>query len=146
SLALVAMWRMVQTRAMDWAVMLGLAIGLGFDAAYAILYFPLGMLLAARWSQPVREALKGGRGLLAILTAFVLFAPNVIWNAQHSFESAQQAAANLNVNFANLFNASKIVEFMTAQALLIGPIVFFVLLALFVRAINRAAGLSDEDR
>ncbi len=146
SLALVAMWRMAQTRAMDWAIVLGLAIGLGFNAAYAILYFPVCMLVAARWSQPVREALGGARGVIAILIALALFAPNLAWNAQHSFESAQQAAANLNINFANLFNLNKIVEFMTGQALIIGPIVFVVLLGLFVRALNRAAGLSDEDR
>ncbi len=146
SLALVAMWRMVETRSMAWAMVLGAAMGLGFNAAYAILYFPIGMALAARWSQTVREALKGGRGVIAIIIALGLFAPNIAWNAQHSFESAQQAAANLNVNFANLFNASKIVEFTTAQALLIGPVVFFVLLALFARAVGRAGGLSDEDR
>lgn len=146
SLALVATWRMLQTRAMGWAIVLGAAVGLGFNAAYAVLYFPLGLLLAARWSQPVREALRGGRGLAALLVALALSAPNLVWNAQHSFESAQQAAANLNINFTNLFNLSKIVEFMTGQALLIGPIVFFVLLGLFARAVIRAGGLSDEDR
>jgi len=51
------------------------------------------MLVAARWSQPVREALKGGRGVVAIVIALALFGPNIAWNAQHSFESAQQTAA-----------------------------------------------------
>ena len=146
SLASVAMWRMVQTRAMIWAVVLGAAVGAGFNAAYAMLYLPLCALVAARWSQPVREALKGGRGIVALAVALALFAPNLAWNAQHSFESTQQALANLNINITNLFNLNKIVEFMTGQALLIGPIVFFVLLGLFGRASNRAAGLSDEDR
>ncbi len=146
SLSLLATWRMVQTRTMVWAIVLGAAIGFGFNAAYAMLYFPLCVLVAARWSQPVREALKGGRGVMAVVIALALFAPNIAWNAQHSFESAQQAAANLNINFADLFNLNKIVEFMTGQALIIGPIVFFVLLGLFARATNRAGGLSDEDR
>ena len=146
SLSLVAMWRMVQTRAMAWAIVLGGAIGIGFNAAYAILYFPICVLVAARWAEPVREALKGGRGVAAMVIALALFAPNIAWNAQHSFESAQQTAANLNINFANLFNLNKIVEFMTGQALIIGPIVFFVLLGLFARAITRAGGLTDEDR
>jgi 4-amino-4-deoxy-L-arabinose transferase-like glycosyltransferase len=146
SLALVAMWRMVQTRSMIWAVVLGAAVGAGLNAAYAMLYLPLCALVAARWSQPVREALKGGRGIVAALVALAVFAPNLAWNAQHSFESTQQALANLNINLTNLFNLNKIVEFMTGQALLIGPIVFFVLLGLFARVSNRAAGLSDEDR
>ncbi|MBI3437196.1 MAG: glycosyltransferase family 39 protein [Proteobacteria bacterium] len=146
SLALLATWRMVQTRAMAWAIVLGVSVGLGFNAAYAVLYFPLGLLLAARRSQPVCEALKGGRGLAALAIALALAAPNIIWNAQHSFESAQQAATNLNINFTNLFNLSRIVEFMTGQALLVGPIVFFVLLGLFARAVGRAGGQSDEDR
>lgn len=146
SLALVAMWRMVQTRSMIWAVVLGVAVGAGLNAAYAMLYLPLCALVATRWSQPVREALKGGRGIVALLAALALFAPNLIWNAQHSFESTQQALANLNINITNLFNVSKIVEFTTGQALLIGPITFVVLLGLLARASGRAAGLTDEDR
>jgi 4-amino-4-deoxy-L-arabinose transferase-like glycosyltransferase len=75
-----------------------------------------------------------------------LFAPNLAWNAQHGFATFQETVAHFRIDATNLFNVNKIVEFMTGQALLLGPIVFFVLLGLFARASNRAAGISDEDR
>lgn len=143
---LFAMWKLTTSRSWWWAVVVGLAIGLGLQAKYAMFYFPACMALAAWWVRPTREALKGGRAVLIAIIALILIAPNIIWNAQNGFVTAQHTAENLDANPTNLFNLDELVEFISGQALLVGPLVFFGLVAMFWRAGARAAGLTDEDK
>ena len=46
-------------------------------------------------SQDARDALRGGRGIVAALIALLLFAPNVIWNAEHGFPTVRHTEANI---------------------------------------------------
>lgn len=146
AIALYAMWRLVTTRAWIWAIVLGVAVGVGVQAKYAMLYFPLCAALAARWCPPVRDALGGGRAIVAALIALALLAPNLYWNAQHGFVTAQHTAANARLDATDLFNLDELLEFIGGQALLIGPLVFLALAGLFWRAGRRASGLSVEDK
>jgi hypothetical protein len=147
ALAMFAAWRLLQTRAYFWAVVMGAAIGLGAEGKYAMLYFPLCLGFAAQWSHPMRQALKGGRGVIAALAALSLFAPNIAWNVEHHFATAEQAAANVGLDAApHLFNFDNLAEFVGAQMLVLGPILFLALAALLWRSARRASGLSDEDR
>lgn len=147
ALALFCAWRLLQTRSFIWAMALGVAVGLGAQAKYAMLYFPLCLALAAYWSQPVREALKRGRGVVSAFVALALFAPNIVWNAQHRFVTAEHTAANVGLDATpHLFNFDNLFEFLTGQFLVFGPILFLVLLALFWRSAQRTSALRDEDR
>lgn len=145
SLALLALWRMTQTRAWTWAVVLGLAVGFGALAKYAMLYFVLGAIFAARWSQPVRLALSGGRAWVAGAIALALLAPNFYWNVQHAFATVTHTAANARLG-ANFFHPGEFLEFIFSQAGVIGPLFFVALAWLLWRNARRAAGMSDEDR
>lgn len=40
AIGMLALWRLMETRAWRWALILGVAIGLGLQAKYAMLYFP----------------------------------------------------------------------------------------------------------
>lgn len=146
SIGLYALWRMMQTRAWIWAIVLGLAIGAGLQAKYAMFYFPLCAALAAWWSRPVRAALAGGRGVLAATIALAMLAPNIIWNAAHHFETAQHTAANARLDVTELFSFSELFEFISGQFVVVGPLLFLGLLGLLFRALRRSSGLSDEDR
>lgn len=143
---LAATWRLTVTRAWAWAAVVGVAIGLGVQAKYAMLYFPVGMALAAWWVKPVREALKEGRALLAALLATVLILPNFIWNAQHGFVTATHTAENLDFNSPTFFNIDELFEFIVGQAMLVGPLIFLALVWMFWRAARRVSGLNDEDK
>lgn len=146
SIALLAMWRLVTTRAWAWAVVLGLAIGLGVQAKYAMFYFFLCTALAAWWLEPVRTALAKGRGLLATLIALILISPNFIWNAQNGFVTAQHTASNAHFDNQHLFNLDELAEFIIGQAGVIGPVIFCVLVWVLWRAWRRRDGLSNEEK
>ncbi len=92
--ALFAMWRLVNTRSWWWAIVLGLAVGIGIQAKYAMLYFFVCTGLAAFWLEPVRAALAKGRGLFATLIALIVISPNIVWNAQNGFTTAAHTAEN----------------------------------------------------
>jgi 4-amino-4-deoxy-L-arabinose transferase-like glycosyltransferase len=146
AVALYAMWRLVETRAWVWAALLGVTLGLGVQAKYAMLYFPLCAATAAYWHPPMRQALGGGRALAAALIAFALVAPNLYWNAQHGFVTAQHTAANARLDAADLFNLDELFEFIGGQAGVIGPLVFAALIWLFWQVARRASGLTDKDK
>lgn len=143
---LFAFWRLINTRAWGWAIAVGVAIGLGLQAKYAMLYFPLCMVLAAWWVKPARDALTNWRWVPIVLIALLLIAPNIIWNAQNGFVTATHTAENLDVNPTNLFNLDELGEFLGSQVLLVGALMFLALLGLFWRAVRHGATLSDEDK
>lgn len=146
ALALFATWRLTLTRAWIWAIALGAAVGLGTQAKYAMLYFPVCAALAAYWSAPTRQALGGGRAIVAILVMLAIIAPNLWWNAQHGFVTAQHTAANARFDPSDLFNPDELVEFTVGQAGVLGPLIFIALAALLWKAATDTRALRDEDK
>ncbi len=146
ALALYALWRLTLTRAWVWALALGAAVGLGVEAKYAMLYFPLCAVLAAYWLKPVRSGLAGGRGIVAGLVALALIAPNLYWNVRNGFVTAQHTAANANFDAPELFRFNKLIEFLVEQAEIIGPLLFIALVVMLWRAATKASSLREEDK
>jgi hypothetical protein len=66
------------------AVFFGAVVGLGLLTKRAMVYIVICVACHAI-SRARHEALKGGRAVVALLIALALFAPNVIWNAEHGF-------------------------------------------------------------
>jgi len=145
AIALFAMWRMMNTRAWIWAIVMGAAVGLGLLAKYAMLYFFLCTALAAWWMPPVREALGRGRGILAAIIALAILTPNIIWNVQNGFATARHTASNARLD-SELFNIDELFEFLGGQFLVFGPLLFLVLLWLIWRSWRRSTGLQDQDK
>ncbi|HRP11283.1 MAG TPA: glycosyltransferase family 39 protein, partial [Terricaulis sp.] len=143
---LYAFWRLINTRAWIWAIAVGVAIGLGLQAKYAMLYFPACMVLAALWVKPARDALTDWRWVPIALIALAIFSPNIIWNIQNGFVTATHTAENLDVNPTRLFNINELTEFLIGQMLVIGPLIFAALIGQLWRAARRAGTLSDEDK
>jgi 4-amino-4-deoxy-L-arabinose transferase-like glycosyltransferase len=145
-IALFSMWRLVNTRSWWWAIALGLAVGVGIQAKYAMLYFFVCTALAAFWLEPVRMALAKGRGLFATLIALIVIAPNIVWNAQNEFVTAAHTAENANFDSPQLFNVSELAEFIFGQAGVIGPFLFVLIIWALWRSWRRSDGLSTEDK
>jgi 4-amino-4-deoxy-L-arabinose transferase-like glycosyltransferase len=144
SIGLFALWRLTATRAWVWAVALGLAMGFGALAKYAMLYFPICMGLAAWWSRPVREVMFSARGVLAFALALMVLSPNLYWNLNNGFATVEHTAANARFT-NNLFHPGEVWEFVGSQAWVVGPLLYVALIVLLWRAARRAAGLSTED-
>jgi 4-amino-4-deoxy-L-arabinose transferase-like glycosyltransferase len=146
ALALFSAWRLMTTRAWVWAVALGIFVGLGTLAKYAMLYFVLCMALAALWLSPVREALKGGRGIVAGVIAAAVIAPNVVWNFQNGFATARHTADNARFDVSDMFNIDELFEFWGGQFGVLGPVAALVLIWAIWRAARRWEGASDQDK
>ncbi|MEJ0058150.1 MAG: glycosyltransferase family 39 protein [Terricaulis sp.] len=145
SFALLALWRLVATRSWFWAVLLGVAVGAGALAKYAMLYFPLCALLATWWAKPVREALLGPRGIVAALIALAILSPNLYWNFTHGFETVAHTASNASLT-SDLFHPGEMLEFALNQGLVIGPIFLVLFVWLLSRAARHGSTLQDADR
>lgn len=146
AIALLAMWRLIATRAWLWAIVLGAAVGLGALAKYAMLYFVLCTAFAA-WTLPAtRKALADGRGIVAALIAVAILTPNLIWNVQHGFATVQHTASNARLDSNDMFNFDELMEFWGGQAGVLGPLIFVIVLGIGRRAWRRASGLADEDK
>jgi 4-amino-4-deoxy-L-arabinose transferase-like glycosyltransferase len=134
-LALYGWIRLVETERMAFAVLVGASIGLGLLTKYAAAYFVLCVAIDA-WHDPrARQALRGGRGLAALAIALLLLAPNLLWNASHSFATFSHTAEN--AGWKSLFNLGSVLEFLGSQFAVFGPILFAALVVIAWRAMRR---------
>ncbi|MDB5397435.1 MAG: phospholipid carrier-dependent glycosyltransferase [Rhodospirillales bacterium] len=132
ALALLAIWEMWSAPDWRWAVILGVAFGLGFLAKYAMGYFLLGALVLA--AQTPRARLKAAARylILAVLIAAAIIAPNLIWNSVHGWATVGHTAANANWGEGGGLHLREAAAFAGAQFGVFGPI---LLVALIVRLI-----------
>lgn len=135
ALALYLLWR-VREGGAGWATYagLGLAIGAGFLAKYAMLYFAIGIALTLVLDAPTRRALISAKGLATLGAALALFGPHLVWNAQNDFATVGHTVDNANLG-GELFNPEHALQFLSDQMGVFGPISFLGLLAglLFMR-------------
>lgn len=145
----VALWSLVvlietrETRRWWPALVLGVALGLGLNAKYAMAYFGvcLGVYLVATPEQ--RWLLRDTRLYAALGIAALLIAPNLLWNATHGFATFQHTADNAKWEGIP-FNPLKALEFFAAQAVVFGPILFVALMVVAWRA--RKTKMPEADR
>jgi hypothetical protein len=144
SLALLAAWRLVETRTLRDGALLGVAIGLGGLAKYAIIYFPICMALAALISPRVRAAFLSPAAALAAAIAAAILAPNLIWNAQHDFATVTHTATNANWG-GDLFNFDQLGAFLVDQVA-VGGLFVAGMIIVAVAAIRGRAHFDEASR
>ena len=105
---------------------LGGAIGLGLMSKYAMIYFPAALALLLL-SKALREKLLTPRLAITALIAAALFAPNVVWNAQHDFQTLSHTADNADWG-AQFFHPLAFLEFFGGQFAVFGIIPFAALI------------------
>jgi membrane-associated phospholipid phosphatase len=132
ALALLAYVKLLETPSWRWSVVLGLALGLGLLAKYAMIYFLLGAV-AASFIDPAACALWRQRSIwFALLIALLVVAPNLIWNATHNFVTFRHTQGNI---LGGGFNLSPLgaLGFVASQFAVCGPIVFAAFLLALAR-------------
>lgn len=140
TIALYAWVMLVKRHSMGFAVLLGVAIGFGLLAKQAMIYAVLCIACHAAVSREAREALKGGRAVAAALIALALFAPNVIWNAQHGFATVRHTEANIGWHYPYI-HPLRLLEYVGVQFGVFGPILLVARLgASFARPPIRTRG------
>jgi 4-amino-4-deoxy-L-arabinose transferase-like glycosyltransferase len=126
----------VRRQSLGYAILLGVAIGFGLLAKQAMLYAFLCIGVHAAVSKEARDALRGGRGILAAALALLLFAPNLIWNAEHGFPTVRHTQANIGWQYPYI-HPLQLAEYAIVQFAVFGPILLVVLLRAAWREIGR---------
>lgn len=137
SLALLFFLRAIDhDRWRDWLA-LGIAIGFGLLAKYAMAIFLL-CALAALWVDH-RPRLRSAKPLAAALIGLAFLIPNVLWNADHQFATVRHTAELAQLD-RSLFHPMSLLFFVLAQFGIMGPL----LLPAFIKAASdRATWRSD---
>ena len=117
---------LVKRQTMGYAILLGVAIGIGLLAKQAMIYAVLCAACHAALSRDARDALKGGRGIVAAVIALALFSPNIVWNAQNDFPTAKHTGANISWQYPYVHPLAML-EYVVVQFGVFGPILLVVL-------------------
>ncbi len=117
-------------RLADFAA-LGAAIGFGLMSKYAMIYFPIALAIALL-SAPAREKFLRPSLALTSLLAAAIVAPNIVWNAQHDFQTLSHTADNADWG-AQFFHPLAFLEFFGGQFAVFGIIPFAALLYILSR-------------
>ena len=136
ALALFAYVRLLQKADWRWAVVLGVAIGAGLLAKYAMIYFLAGMLLAAVVEKPARALIAKPELWLALAVAVVAVSPNILWNAANGFLTLRHAGGNV-IGEPIEPSVMRPLEFLAAQFAVFGPVVFGVAIAAVIVPLAR---------
>ena len=132
ALALLAFVELRSEPRWRWAVVLGLAIGLGMLAKYAMIYFIACALLAAMMDDASRRLWRTPQFWAALVIAIVVLSPNLIWNAANGFVTFKHTGDNARGN-GLMFSLPQVAGFVASQFAVMGFITFGVFLALLVR-------------
>jgi len=139
ALSLLCLVKLLETGAWRWAGALGLSVGVGLLAKYAMAYFVLCLGLYMTLSPRARLLLLNMRGALALTIAAGILMPNIAWNWQHGFATFSHTADNANWG-GSIGNPVEALEFFGAQFGVFGPILFGVLIWATWRAIRERWG------
>ena len=119
---------------------LGLIVGAGLYAKYAVLYLPLGMVLAAITARRFRLSV---RALRAALGAFLLVAlPHLAWSVHTGFVTAGHVVADAQAG-AGRIDVKDLLEFLGAQFGVFGPALFAAFLWALARALRGRGAPGD---
>jgi 4-amino-4-deoxy-L-arabinose transferase-like glycosyltransferase len=145
ALALLAFVHLVSAPTLAMAGLLGLALGLGLNAKYAMAYFIVCAALYFIAVPTQRSLLKRAHLWIALALGLLLIAPNVVWNASNSFATFSHTADNAKWS-GSLLHPGKALEFLATQFGVMGPILFGALLVIVWRARKGFSALPESDR
>jgi len=117
---------------LNWVLLLGLAIGLGLNAKYAMVYF-VGCAIIHTLSaqQDLTPARKSGFWI-ALAIAAAMMIPNLLWNMEHGFVTITHTGENIGWQGFDL-NWRGFGEFLGSQFGVFGPILFGMFLVTVFR-------------
>ncbi len=139
--ALAELWRSGKAR---WLLAIGLALGLALQSKFTAAFFAPGVALALVATPSLRRWLASPALVAASGIALAVFAPFVVWNAEHGWATfAKQLGRAPPHGFAPRYVA----EFLGSQVGLLNPLVFAALVAAVATISWRApaAPRSDEE-
>ncbi|WP_163025883.1 ArnT family glycosyltransferase [Chachezhania antarctica] len=123
-----ALWcwaRLTRAPSLGVAALMGLCLGLGMMAKYAAMYFWMCALIAVVMVPAARIRWKDAG--LAFVVYLLVFSPNVLWNLTHGMTTVSHTGDNIawiKEDAGITLNLSGTMDFIGAQFLAMGPILF----------------------
>jgi 4-amino-4-deoxy-L-arabinose transferase-like glycosyltransferase len=133
ALALIGFAALFETTRWWPALLLGLALGLGLNAKYAMAWFVLCAAVYLIATPQRRSILADTRLYAALALGLAMIVPNLVWNYAHSFATFSHTAANADWG-GSLLHPTKAVKFLISQFGVFGPILFGAFLVILWRA------------
>src|SRR5262249_11387145 len=143
ALALLAYVKLINGGDMRWGAVLGVALGLGLMAKYAMIYFLLGIALAAWLDRDARRLTRSPALWLALPITLVIIPPHIPWKIDNGLATFRHTGDNIQGGGIAL-NPLKGLEFIAAQFIVFGPVVFAVLLFAIARIGSTASSRADR--
>lgn len=141
--ALWAFTRYVQSPGYTAAIIMGLAIAVGLNAKYAMIYFPLCVLLYLVFVSCNRNLLGQISLWFGLLIGMLGFVPNLIWNMEHDFITFTHTGENISGGGLT-FNPVSFLEFLGSQFGVAGPILFAAFLWILARNWRSRGSYADN--
>jgi len=118
------------------ALQLGVAVGFGLLAKYAMLFFLPALGLAFLFDKPSRKGLNTLKGYAAGLITFLIFLPNILWNFAHDFATVTHTAENANMRGGIPFHPAELGTFWGDQLAVFGPVIFVLYILALMAALR----------
>ena len=118
-LSLFALLKTLENDGTIWPIFLGISIGLGFLAKYAVLYFVVILLFLIIFNQRFKKNIL--KLILSILIFLIVSSPNLFWNYNNDLSTFSHTAYNANLNEISL-NYFEPIKFIISQLIICGPI------------------------
>lgn len=106
---------------------LGIVLGFGLLLDYVMVYLPICSALYLAATPNLRRVAYAPATWLAIATAIMILAPNILWNVRNEMSAVTAFLPIANWTFRHI-NADATLAFIVLQFVLFGPILFFVLM------------------
>lgn len=143
SLALLAYVELLEQPRWNWAIVLGVAVGLGLLAKYAMIYFYLGVALTALFDARARTLLRTPLFWGSVLITILILVPNFVWIASHGFVTFKHTGDNIQGNGPG-FRPLEGLSFIVSQLGVIGPVTFAVFLIGLIKLPRARFPLADR--
>jgi 4-amino-4-deoxy-L-arabinose transferase-like glycosyltransferase len=143
ALAMLAWVKLLRGPDWRWALALGLALGTGMLAKYAMAYFLAGLAIAALFDRASRDALLRPQTWAALALALLILSPNLLWNMMNGFVTLKHTGDNIQGSGLK-FSPLGALEFIATQFGVVGPLLFGGLLVAFVRFRNESITRADR--
>ena len=133
TIALYALHRAVSKDDWLWWLLLGIACGVGLLTKYTMGIFAVSTLLWFALAPNLRSQFRKPGPYLTAAVAAVIFSPNLWWNHTHGWPTFQHTAEISNLEAGPGLHWDELLEFLSGQAAIMGPVLFIALLVLIGR-------------
>lgn len=128
------------------AIQLGIAIGIGCLAKYAMIFFPIALIISLFFDPTSRQIVRSRYIIWSGLISLLIISPNIYWNVNHDFATVSHTASNTNWQNGISLNLGEFLSFMGDQLAVFGPVPFVLFFIASLWVIRHTSHSHDKAR